>query len=180
MADEPAAPAPTEGDPPDRQDDAPLGEAGERALADFKARARAAERRVKELEPFESKAREAEGRSKTELERAVDRARREATEQTKAEYETRLTRDRLTSTLVRKAFGVLADPDDAPLFLDLDQLDPADDKALDRAIADLVTRKPHLAATTTRTTGFDGGHRGPSGNDRNDMNQIIRRAAGLA
>lgn len=174
--------APAEGDPGNaeqQEESSPLGEAGEKALAQFKARARAAERRVKELEPFEAQAREVEERSKTELEKAVERARRQAAEEVKAEYESRLARDRLTAALVRRAFGVLADPDDAPLFIDLDQLDPDDTGALDAAVAALAQRKPHLAATATRTTGFDGGPRGappPAA----DMNLLIRRAAGRA
>lgn len=67
------------------------------------------------------------------------------------------------------AAGKLADPADALTMLDLSGIEVGDDGEVDRselddAIAELLTRKPYLAAGATTTTfgKSDGGVRGPS------------------
>lgn len=107
---------------------------------------------------------------KTELEKAVDKARREAgADATKAT-------DEKWANIVRRAeirvaaAGKLADPEDAIRFLDLatikvDDEGHVDEKAIASAIETLVTEKPYLAAdggsttTTRRTADFDPGTR---------------------
>lgn len=108
----------------------------------------------------------AERKAKTALElqnapaeeQAAAKARAEATAEITAKANSRI----LKSELRAHATGKLADPTDAALFLDLDKFAVTDDgdvdsDALDAAIADLITRKPHLAAPKANTNPFQGG-----------------------
>lgn len=78
MAEENTTPDATPEKTPDKEptgtppatEDAPLGDAGQKALDAFKSRAREAEARVKELQPLADKARELEEAQQTELEKA--------------------------------------------------------------------------------------------------------------
>lgn len=156
-----------DGDDPDDQDPDPegadqLGDAGKKALDRMKAERREARRKVRELE--EQVARltaQIEGRSEEhEREQA---ARREA--------EQRVYRRLVKAEIKAAAAGKLHDPADAYLHLDVDSFEVDDDGEVDAdaiaaAIADLIEKKPYLAAQGGRFQGSaDGGRRkgtGPS------------------
>ena len=118
--------------------------------------------------------------TKTETERAVEAARREADKAVRDEVGERYRR-RIVSAEVRAAAGGrLADPADAVRLLDLDQFalgddDELDGKAIRSAIDQLLEDKPYLAASGVgrRAADFDGGGRG--GNQK-----LSGREAGLA
>lgn len=89
-------------------------------------------------------------------EQAAAKARAEATAEITAKANARI----LKSELRAHAAGKLADPTDAALFLELDKFEVTDEgevnsEQIDDAIADLLTRKPHLAAG--RQNPFQGG-----------------------
>lgn len=96
MADEStgATPAPESASAPDSTpaatEDAPLGEAGQKALDAFKARAREAEAKLKELEPLAARAQELEDANKSELEKLTGKLSK--TEKEAAEAKARLLR----------------------------------------------------------------------------------------
>ena len=115
-----------------------LSDPGKQALDRMKAKLRteraarlAAEARVNDLTPADDAeriAREAEGRA---LAKANGRI--------------------LSAEIRAAAAGKLSDPTDALTFIDLSQFDVGDDGEVDQAeiadaIADLIARKPHLAA----------------------------------
>ena len=104
------------------------------------------------------------------LEDAVARGKAEA----EAEYAPKLRVYKVTA----RAAGVLADPDDAARMLDLSELDPDDNEAVDAAIAALIKAKPYLAAR--RTSRIDQGPQGtlPDSGDTGD--DWLRRVAGRA
>lgn len=121
--------------------------------------------------------------TKSETEKAVEKARKEAEAAARAEsnktWETRVVRSEVRVA----AAGKLADPEDAVRFLDLstfkvDDNGEVDGKAIAAAIDELVKTKPYLAANGTRgTRDFDAGSRTPAGGGRS-MNDLIRSAAG--
>lgn len=120
--------------------------------------------------------------SKTELEKAVDRATRETEARIRAEVAKHAAERVARAEIAAAAAKTLADPADAALFIDLaDILDKdgeLDRKALDKALAQLVKDKPYLAANGARqASGFDVGARGPAPAST-DMNTLIRQAAG--
>jgi membrane protein involved in colicin uptake len=154
-----------------------LGDTGKRALeAERKAR-RAAERAAKAAQAELDKAREA---SLSESERLVAQAKREAREELQAEYATRVIRAEVKAA----ATGRLSDVNDALVFLDLNGFEVDDDgnvdnKAVTKAIDELIKSKPYLAAH--RVGGdVDGGARGKPTTTSGDMNSLIRQAAGLS
>ena len=123
-----------------------LGDPGKKALDTMKAERKAALDRAKAAE-----AKAAELAAKLEG--------REA--EYTAEVEKRRVKDEaiLRAELCGAAKGKLADPSDAALYINLSDFEVSDSgdvdtDALDAAIADLVSRKPHLAATPGRR--FDG------------------------
>lgn len=74
----------------------------------------------------------------------------EATKEATAKANTRIVRAEIRAA----AAGKLADPTDAPLYLDVAQFDVDDEGNVDsdeiaEAITDLIARKPHLASTAT-------------------------------
>lgn len=92
-----------------------------------------------------------------------DRIRREATAEATAKANARIVRAEIKAL----AAGKFADPADAVAFLDLTEFEVDDDgevdsEAITAALTDLLSRKPHLAASGTRRFqgGADGGHRG--------------------
>lgn len=95
-ATEPAAKQEPEAKPPEpgKQEpetkDAPLGDAGEKALEAWKQRARDAEAKAKELAPLADKARELEEANKSELEKAQGKLTK--AEQAQADAEAKLLR----------------------------------------------------------------------------------------
>ena len=133
-----------------------LGDPGKKALDSMKQKLREAEKQAREARAeAERIRREAELRDKPAEEQALEAARAEARAEALAKANERI----LRSELKAAASGKLADPSDAALFLDLSQFDVSpdgdvDSDALNDAIADLIQRKPHLAAQ--KTTRFDG------------------------
>jgi len=133
-----------------------LGDPGKRALDAMKAQRNAERQKArdaqKELDRIKA---ELALKDKPADEQALETARQEArTEATKA-ANARI----LKSELKAAATGKLADPTDAALYINLDDFDVNDDgdvdsDALNEAITDLLTRKPHLAAQ--RPNRFDG------------------------
>lgn len=143
-----------------------LGDPGKKALDAMKQKLRDAEKAARDAKAEAAQARrEAELRDKPAEEQALEAARAEARAEAVAKANERI----LRSELKAAASGKLADPTDAALFLDLTQFDVSadgdvDSDALNDAIADLIQRKPHLAATSQpRFQGAgDGGAKAPA------------------
>lgn len=131
----------------DGDEDKKLGPAGEKALAAIKAKEKsertrriAAEKELKAL-----KAGKKPGASGGDD--AAEQAQREREEQIIARANARV----LSSEVRAAAAGVLADPADAPRFIDLDQFEVGENGSVDAtaiadAIKELVEDKPYLAA----------------------------------
>ena len=144
---------------PDPEGADKLGDAGKKALDAMKAQRKAAldaEKAAKaELEALRAQiaGKEAEHAAEVEKQKARDEALSAAN------------RRILSAELRAAAKGKLADPSDAGLYIDLDSFEVSDDgevdtDALSSAIDELLSRKPHLAATGRRFSGdADGGAR---------------------
>jgi hypothetical protein len=137
----PAAPAGTDpATPPEGDEGAPLGPAGEKALAAWKQRAKEAEDQAKAQA---AKLKEYEDAEKTEAERQAD-ALKAATE--RAEKATRLA---VSSQVEALAAGRFQDPQDAVEALQngsfLTEDGNVDRTAITAALDDLLGRKPHWA-----------------------------------
>lgn len=137
-------------------DESALGDAGKKALDAMKAKWREAEK-VAATAKAELAKRDAEIalKDKPADEQALEAARAEA----RAEATTKANERILRSELKALATGKLADPTDAALYINLTDFTVNDDgdvdsDALTDAIADLLERKPHLAAA--KQTRFDG------------------------
>ena len=142
---EPPVATPPAADPPNGNptDDPPLGPAGEKALAEWKARAKAAE---KERNEHAARIQEFEDRDKTEAEKLVDRA-------TKAEERAAAATKLATASKVEAlAAGRFQDPQDAVDALKggefLTEDGAIDGGAIKAALDGLLERKPHWAAGT--------------------------------
>jgi hypothetical protein len=151
---------------------APLGPAGEKALDEWKRRAKDAERASRE----QAKRLQAiEDRDKTEVQRASERA--ESAEKRAAAMAQRTVRAEVRAL----AAATFADPSDAAAFLDpsdfVDDDGDVDTKKVEKALAELLKRKPHLAKEQAPPS-FDGGARTTAGAPT-DMNALIRQKAGL-
>lgn len=152
--------------------DLPLGPAGEKALDEWKRRAKDAEKasrdQARRLQAIED-------RDKTEVQRASERA--ESAEKRAAAMAQRTVRAEVRAL----AAGTFADPSDAAAFLDpvdfVDDDGDVDTKKVEKALADLLKRKPHLAKEQAPPS-FDGGARTTAGAPT-DMNALIRLKAGL-
>jgi hypothetical protein len=136
----------SDGEPnPDGADQ--LGDAGKRALDSMKAKwreerdqRRALEARIAELETPKG--------SGDNDQPDPDAIRREAAREALSKANARI----LKSEIKAAAAGKFADPADALAFLDVSKFDVSDDGEVDAdeitdAIEELLTRKPHLAAT---------------------------------
>lgn len=153
-------------------DDDGLGEAGKRALDAERSSRRAAEKRARDLEAELTRVRES---SMSETEKAIEKAKREAKAEATSAYNRRI----LQAEMRAAAAGKLADPEDAIRFLDLDDFTVGDDGAIDqkavtKALDELVKAKPYLAASATRPTGDadQGTRRTSSGGSL--MNDLIK------
>lgn len=150
--------------------EATLGDAGKKALDAMKAKWKEAEASAKakdaELAALKAKA---EGK---EAEFAAEQEKRAAEHAALAKANERI----LKSEVKAAAKGVLADPQDAYKFLDLDSFEVDDDGNVDEdaiasALATLVKDKPYLAAQGKRFQGTaDGGAR----NDASKPSQLTR------
>lgn len=184
--DTPPEDTPSEDTPEDttsEDEDVPLGEPGKKALdAERKAR-RDAEQARKQLEADIA---ELKKQNMSEQERAIEEAR----ETTRNETLNSVNRRLFSAEAKASAAGRIADPDlltdpaVALRLLGFDDVPLADDgdidsAAISQAVDALLTAKPYLAASATRPAGTaDGGPRStPSGSERVDINQLIRRAA---
>lgn len=152
--------------------DAPLGPAGEKALDEWKRRAKEAERASRE----QAKRLQAiEDRDKTESQKALERA--DAAEKRAAAMAQRTVRAEVRAL----AAATFADPSDAAAFLDpsdfVDDDGDVDTKKVEKALAELLKHKPHLAKEQAPPS-FDGGARTTAGAPT-DMNALIRQKAGL-
>ncbi|MGW1134565.1 hypothetical protein [Streptomyces griseoluteus] len=153
--------------------DAPLGAAGEKALSEWKARARAAEKATKE---HAARLQEIEDRDKSEVQKASERA-------TKAEQRATAMVERAARAEVRAlAADKFADPSDAAAFLNVgefvDDDGEIDSKGIEKALADLLKRKPHLGKEAAPPS-FDGGARTTAAKPAS-MNELIRQQAGAS
>ncbi|MFD7609709.1 hypothetical protein [Streptomyces sp. NPDC059828] len=150
--------------------DVPLGAAGEKALAEWKQRARAAEKTNKE---HAARLQEIEDRDKSEVQKAGERA-------TKAEQRATAMVERAARAEVKAlASATFADPSDAAAFLRLgdfvDDDGDIDTKGIEKALADLLKTKPHLAKVAASPS-FDGGAR-RTADKPTSMNDLIRQKA---
>lgn len=122
---------------------------------DWKAEAKKWEKRAKTDGRELEKLREA---SKTEDEKALDAARKQAADEARTAALAEVRGERLSTLVQARATGKLADPGDAERFLDLDDFDPSKPADVDKAIDELVKSKPYLAASS-------------NGSRDNDINQ---------
>lgn len=116
---------------------------------------------------------ELEAASKSDLEKANERA-------TAAEGKVSALRERTVRAEVKAlAAKGFADPSDAAAFLNLgdyvDDEGDIDTKGIEKALADLIKAKPHLARQEAAPS-FDGGARKTAGKPAS-MNDLIRQAA---
>lgn len=124
-----------------------LGDAGKRALDAMKGKWHSERDKRRELEARIATLESASGGSTTD-EPTADEIRTQAAREATAKANTRI----LKSEIKAAAAGKLADPSDAALYLDLasfevDANGDVDADEISDAIEDLLTRKPHLAAT---------------------------------
>lgn len=154
-------------------DDASLGDAGKQALDRMKAKVKAANARAIAAERERD---EAKGLSEQE------RIQREADTQALAKANARIVRAEIRAA----SKGVLADPADAFKFVDTDKFEVDDDgnvdeQAIAQAIADLVKRKPYLAAAQGPQQRFQGSaDQGARKVDQKSEEQQLTEALGEA
>jgi membrane protein involved in colicin uptake len=161
----------------DQSEPEDLGDAGKKALAAERQARRAAEKAAKAAQAELEKAREA---TLSETERLVAQAKREAREELQAEYAKKVVRAEVKAA----ATGKLSDPDDALIFIDVNEFDvdedgQVDSKEISKAVEQLLKSKPYLSAAQRVGGDVDGGARGKASTTSGDMNALIRRAAGL-
>ena len=162
----------------------PLPDWGRQALEKANREAAGYRKKLRELEPIARRAQEAQDATKSELERAVEQARRETAETTRRETASEATVAVLKAKIEAAAGTKLADPSDAVRLLDLSSFEVGDGysvdrKAVDAAIDALLVDKPYLAARGNRPRGdIDLGPRQSA--PATDMNSVIRRQAGIS
>lgn len=146
----------TQDESQDTEGQTSLGDAGKQALDRMKAERNAAkaEARANKAELDRIKA-ELALKDKPAEEQAIEAAKAEARAEATQKANARI----LKSELKALATGKLADPTDAALYINLDDFTvddngDVDSDALNEAITELLTRKPHLAAV--KPNRFDG------------------------
>jgi hypothetical protein len=148
--------------------EAVLGDAGKQALDRMKA-----ERKAARDEAAAAKAERDALQAKLDGKEAEFTAAQEA-QRIKDEAISAANRRILNSEVKAAAKGVLADPQDAYKFLDLDSFEVdadgnVDETAISSAIADLIKSKPYLAAQGSR---FQGSADGGARNDATKVAQL--------
>ena len=156
----------------DRADDADgadaLGDAGKKALDAMKGKWQKErdERKARDARIAELEAQLAKPKGDGEAEPDADKIR----EQAKAEARAEVLRDRAMDRVEARAAKLFADPEDARALLagqveDFLDNGKVDADAIDDALADLLKKKPHLAAQSGGrfAGGADGGARNGSG-----------------
>lgn len=145
-----------------------LGDGGKRALEaerkaakDAEKARKAAEKKAADLEARLSKFEE---ESKSEQDKALDAARKEAEKAARTEERARANRRILTAEIKAAAGGRLHNPADAVALLDLDEFTVDDDgeveaKAIGKALDDLLAERPYLAANGSKPPPVDQGPR---------------------
>lgn len=159
-----------------------LGPEGQKALEAFKTRARKAEREAKDALDRLAKLEES---SKTDTEKALDAARKEARAEAVTEFEKERRSDRLQVAVARRA-RELADVDDVVLNIERGDLDDLFDdegkvktKALDARLDELLKTKPHLkAGPQGRPSGDADAGKGEGGSGSTFNDEIRARARG--
>lgn len=147
-SDEDTAPVTPEEDTDNPDGAESLGDAGKKALDAMKAERKAAKDEARQLrKELEALKTQIADKEKTPDEQAIEAARREAAAEASAKANERILRSEIRAA----AAGKLADPSDAVAFLDLSEFEVNDNGEVDAeevsaAIADLIERKPHLAA----------------------------------
>lgn len=159
-----------------------LGEAGKQALVAERQKAREAERAAKaakaEADQFRQRLEELEAASKSEHEKALDSARKEASKEARQQVMSEVNARILKAELRAAAAGKLADPEDAIRLLDLDEFKVTDDGEVDagaisKAIDSLLKEKPYLAGTKKPSGDADGGKK--SSTDKPEVKPGIDR-----
>lgn len=150
-------------------DPAELGDAGKKALDAERARARDAEKASKadrkRADELADRLAKIEESSKSEHDKALEQARKEAGETAGKEATAKANRRIIRAEVKAAAAGTFADADDAVALLDLEQFDIDDDgevdaKAIAKELDALLDRKPHLRAGGAKPQGSgDGGAR---------------------
>lgn len=110
----------------------------------------------------------------SEQEKALDEARKEGYEKAEAFYKTELAKARVTSL----AAGHFADPNDALMYLDLDELDLDDDKAIVKALEEVLKAKPYLSAKNGGRKSIDQGPQGGAGGEGQSASDWMRSITG--
>ncbi|RFA14563.1 hypothetical protein B7R22_05375 [Subtercola boreus] len=145
-----------------------------KALDSERAARKTAEKEIAQLR------RELAARDKPAEEVALDNARAEARAEATASANARIVKAELKAV----AAGKLADPADAAVFIDATSFEVGDDgevdvEALNKAVIDLLTQKPHLAAAAQRkfVGDADQGAKGKQAAPvKYDPNDLIRAA----
>lgn len=156
-----------------------LGDAGKKALDAMKAERNAAKKEAREAKAELAKVKAAKpAEAKPDDKPDADEIRKQA----KAEASAEVLRERALDKVEAKAAKLFADPEDARALLaasveDFVDGDKVDLDAINDALADLLKRKPHLAATGgQRFTGSaDGGARKGSGKPAQLTAQDLKR-----
>lgn len=122
---------------------------------------KAAKAAQRELEETRKRLAELEEAQKSDQEKALDAAAKEAEARVREEYEAKMRAAELQSAVLKTAAGRLADPDDALRFLDTSDLDPADPDAVASRINTLLEEKPYLGVgAVKRGPEFEQGSQG--------------------
>lgn len=163
-----------------------LGDAGKKALEAERTRAKAAEKAhkaaMKELADARKRLADIDASSKSDTEKAIEKAKAEAAESATKEAVSKANARVLKAEIRAAAAGKLADPADALRLLDLDDFDVDEDgevdaKAIAKALDELVKSKPYLAAKGGRPAGnVDQGVRGSTNNQPMSPQERMRRA----
>lgn len=148
-----------------------------RELREYERNAKkASARKDRELEQLRKQVQEREDADKSEQEKAVEQARKEAADEEREKGQRELRAERLHSAIARLAAKDFADVDDAIALLDVDEDEIFDEdgkvetEAVKSALADLLERKPHLKADAGRPTGSsDAGKGGAGGGSIEEM-----------
>lgn len=162
----------------DDDEELELGEKGQKALEAFKDRARKAERDSKRLAKELDDAKKA---SQTEDEKKLDDAKKVAREEAQKEFQAELFESKLEAAVK----GRFIDDESAQALIARNGLDDflnddgkVDTKRVEKAVSDLLKRKPELAADAQRKPGRLGGAQGRAGDSGTSANDWIREQAG--
>lgn len=149
------APTPAPEPPPPVDDDAPLGDKGEKALQAWKDRAKAAEAEAKRSKQLETELEELRTAQLSDQEKALKEARDEGRNATLSEVNQRLFVAELKAATVGKIADpeLLSDPEVAVRLLGLGQVPVTesgdiDAEAISVAVDSLLESKPYLASAT--------------------------------